>query len=97
MNCVKKVNAVSVPLCIIACFISLHPVQAQQIATSAHFGASAPRDSKGSWRDNVFVERIWKSIKYEDVYFDACETIQQAWTLIGRIGGSTIPADLIPT
>jgi hypothetical protein len=43
MNCVKKVNAVSVPLCIIACFISLHPVQAQQIATSAHFGASALR------------------------------------------------------
>jgi putative transposase len=25
-------------------------------------------DGKGRWRDNVFVERVWKSIKYEEVY-----------------------------
>jgi len=28
-------------------------------------------DGKGSWRDNVFVERIWKSVKYEEVYLKA--------------------------
>ena len=25
-------------------------------------------DGKGAWRDNIFVERIWKSVKYEEVY-----------------------------
>ena len=31
-------------------------------------------DGKGCWRDNVFVERLWKSVKYEDVYLHAYET-----------------------
>jgi putative transposase len=41
-------------------------------------------DGKGSWRDNVFVERIWRSIKYEEVYLHAYETVQQARTSIRR-------------
>jgi putative transposase len=41
-------------------------------------------DGKGSWRDNVFVERIWKSIKYEEVYLHAYETVREARTSIGR-------------
>ena len=28
-------------------------------------------DGKGAWRDNVFVERLWRSIKYEEVYLHA--------------------------
>jgi len=32
-------------------------------------------DGKGSWRDNVFVERLWRSVKYEDVYLRAYETV----------------------
>jgi putative transposase len=32
-------------------------------------------DGRGCWRDNVFVERLWRSVKYEDVYFRAYETI----------------------
>ena len=28
-------------------------------------------DGKGSWRDNVFVERLWRSVKYEEVYLKA--------------------------
>ncbi len=31
-------------------------------------------DSKGAWRDNVFVERLWRSVKYEDIYLHAYET-----------------------
>ncbi|MFZ3117866.1 MAG: hypothetical protein WA159_06050, partial [Variovorax sp.] len=31
-------------------------------------GARQSMDGKGCWRDNVFVERLWKSVKYEDVY-----------------------------
>ncbi len=28
-------------------------------------------DGKGCWRDNVFVERLWRSVKYEEVYLNA--------------------------
>jgi putative transposase len=35
-------------------------------------------DGKGSWRDNVFVERIWRSVKYEEVYLKAYESVSQA-------------------
>ena len=32
-------------------------------------------DGKGAWRDNVFVERLWRSVKYEEVYLKAYETV----------------------
>jgi len=32
-------------------------------------------DGRGQWRDNVFVERLWKSVKYEDVYLRSYETV----------------------
>jgi putative transposase len=35
-------------------------------------------DGKGCWRDNVFVERFWKSLKYEEVYLRAYETVSEA-------------------
>jgi putative transposase len=35
-------------------------------------------DGKGCWRDNVFVERLWKSIKYEEVYLHAYDTVSAA-------------------
>jgi putative transposase len=35
-------------------------------------------DGKGAWRDNVFVERLWKSVKYEEVYLKAYETVAEA-------------------
>ena len=41
-------------------------------------------DGKGIWRDNLFVERVWKSIKYEEVHLHANETVQEARTRIGR-------------
>ncbi len=37
-------------------------------------GIQISMDGKGCWRDNVFVERLWKSIKYEEVYLHAYET-----------------------
>jgi putative transposase len=39
-------------------------------------------DGKGRWRDNVFVERIWKSIKYEEVYLHAYASVSEARTSI---------------
>jgi putative transposase len=41
-------------------------------------------DGKGAWRDNVFVERIWKSIKYEEVYLRAYDSVADARASIGR-------------
>ena len=41
-------------------------------------------DGKGSWRDNVFVERLWRSIKYEEVYLHAYESVSQAKAGIAR-------------
>jgi putative transposase len=41
-------------------------------------------DGKDRWRDNVFVERVWKTIKYEEVYLHAYESVQEARESIGR-------------
>jgi putative transposase len=41
-------------------------------------------DGKGSWRDNVFVERLWRSVKYEEVYLHAYDSVAQARASLGR-------------
>ena len=41
-------------------------------------------DGKGAWRDNVFVERLWKSVKYEEVYLRAYDTVAEARASLGR-------------
>jgi len=41
-------------------------------------------DGKGSWRDNVFVERLWRSVKYEEVYLRAYESVAHARASLGR-------------
>jgi putative transposase len=47
-------------------------------------GIAISMDGKGSWRDNVFVERLWRSIKYEEVYLKAYDTVIEARASIGR-------------
>jgi putative transposase len=47
-------------------------------------GIAISMDGRGCWRDNVFVERLWKSIKYEEVYLRAYETMSMARSGIGR-------------
>ena len=41
-------------------------------------------DGKGSWRDNVFVERLWRTIKYEEVYLRAYNNVPEARSSLGR-------------
>lgn len=41
-------------------------------------------DGKGAWRDNVFVERLWRSVKYEEVYLHAYKSVPEARAGIGR-------------
>jgi putative transposase len=40
-------------------------------------GIQISMDGKGSWRDNVFVERLWKSLKYEEVYLHAYDSVAE--------------------
>jgi len=44
-------------------------------------------DGKGAWRDNVFVERLWRTIKYEEVYLRAYASVSEARASIGRYLG----------
>jgi putative transposase len=41
-------------------------------------------DGKGAWRDNVFVERFWRTVKYEEVYLRAYDNVSEARQSIGR-------------
>ena len=47
-------------------------------------GIRISMDGKGCWRDNVFVERLWRTIKYEEVYLRAYDTVSQAKASLGR-------------
>ena len=69
----------------------VHPNQITEWKSGAAFthelktrGIAISMDGKGSWRDNVFVERLWRSIKYEEVYLHAYDTVSQAKAGIAR-------------
>ena len=62
-------------------------------------------DGKGAWRDNVFIERLWRSVKYEEVYLRAYQSVSEARHSIGRyldfyngrIRALTTPHQIKPT
>jgi putative transposase len=54
-------------------FTSLDFIQALKDA-----GIQISMDGKGAWRDNVFVERLWRSVKYEEVYLRAYDSVTAA-------------------
>ena len=47
-------------------------------------GVTISMDGKGRWMDNVFIERLWRTLKYEEVYLRAYSTVGEARTGIGR-------------
>jgi putative transposase len=47
-------------------------------------GIRISMDGRGAWRDNVFVERLWRSVKYEEVYLNAYESMQEARAGLGN-------------
>ena len=51
-------------------------LQEQKIAISM--------DGRGTWRDNVFVERLWRSVKYEEVYLRAYDSVSDARASLSR-------------
>lgn len=50
----------------------------------ANNGVAISMDGKAAWRDNVFVERLWRSVKYEEVYLKAYDNVSEARASIGR-------------
>jgi putative transposase len=48
------------------------------VACVQQHGIQFSMDGKGAWRDNLFVERLWKSVKYEEVYLHAYDTVHEA-------------------
>lgn len=47
-------------------------------------GIKISMDGKGRWMDNVFIERLWRSLKYEEVYLKAYDTVVEARVGIGE-------------
>jgi putative transposase len=47
-------------------------------------GIAISMDGRGAWRDNVFVERLWRSVKYEEVYLRAYDSVGEARASLGR-------------
>jgi putative transposase len=64
--------------------------QGSQFTSAAFTGLLADKgvrismDGRGAWRDNVFVERLWRSVKYEEVYLRAYDSVAEARASIGR-------------
>ena len=47
-------------------------------------GIAISMDGRGAWCDNIFVERLWRTIKYENIYLRAYDSVSQARQSIGR-------------
>ena len=54
------------------------------ISTLKAHGIAISMDGRGCWRDNVFIERFWKTLKYQEVYLRAYETVSEARSSIAR-------------
>jgi putative transposase len=64
--------------------------QGSQFSSAAFTGlllknnVAVSMDGRGAWRDNVFVERLWRSVKYEEVYLRAYDSVAEARASLGR-------------
>ena len=47
-------------------------------------GVEISMDGKGRWRDNVLIERLWRSVKYEDIYLREYSSIEACWVGLSR-------------
>ena len=66
------------------------PVESAQFTSQAFTGVllrekiAISMDGRGAWRDNVILERLWRSVKYEEVYLHAYGAVSEARGSIGR-------------
>ncbi len=68
----------------------LNTDQGSQVTSTAfvdlvqQHGIPFSMDGKGAWRDNLFVERLWQSVKYEEVYLHAYDSVAEAHQGLAR-------------
>jgi putative transposase len=66
------------------------PGQGSQFTSAAftdvllHHGIRISMDGRACWRDNIFVERLWRSLKYEEVYLHGYDSVSAATAGIAR-------------
>ena len=66
-----------------ACRPSSPPDQGSQftsygfIRALKNAGVQISMDGQGRWRDNIYVERLWRSLKYEDIYLKSYESVRE--------------------
>jgi putative transposase len=60
------------------------PQTADFIAALTDHGIAISMDGRGQWCDNVFVERLWRSLKYGEIYLRGCESVSAAREGIAR-------------
>jgi len=53
-------------------------------AVLQHKKIAVSMDGRGAWRNNVFVERLWRSVKYDEVWLRTYGSVSAARALIGR-------------
>src|SRR3954447_22633069 len=92
----RRLGGKHLPRPLISCFGQPTNIMLRRPLESAQFTSVAvtsllrdnaiaiSRDGKGAWRDNVFVERIWRSVKYEEVDLRAYDSVAEAKASIGR-------------
>src|SRR3954462_13658674 len=86
----KRRPRLSTPCCDQRRLALRRPVETEQFTGEVFTGVLTSNgirismDGKGAWRDNVFVERLWRSVKYEEVYLRAYSTVAEARASIGR-------------
>jgi putative transposase len=65
------------------------------VDTVINQGVKLSMDGRGAWRDNVFVERVWRSVKYERVYLRAYASVSPARQDIANTSTGTTPTAVI--
>jgi putative transposase len=83
-------DALEAAVCEYGCPGILNTDQGSQFTSTAfvelvqQHGIRLSMDGKGAWRDNLFVERLWKSVKYEEVYLHAYDSVAEAHQGLAR-------------
>jgi putative transposase len=77
-------DALEAAICAYGCAGILNINQGSQFTSTAFVGLvqqhdiALSMDGQGAWRDNLFVERLWKSVKYDEVYLHAYDSVAEA-------------------
>ena len=79
-----NVGSLSAPNTKVSLFVGIGVLFRRYPQTLKEAGVRISMDGRGRWMDNIFIERVWRTLKYESVYLHELETGTQARQVIGR-------------